>query len=245
MPHDDVTEFDDDGVAHPLKFQFSAREGIHLIVSAAVVTLGMALVLGVRKGQVFEFPTGPESFDFEQLGWYALLSAIAVVPAFFLHELAHKVLALKYGMFAEFQANFFGLAGGLILTLLAKFLFLVPGAVNIYPPLAVDANGRLVEKPVSRRDAGVISIVGPMVNLAIAALFTLARLFMQPIPVAGFGDFFELVAFLNLILAAFNMLPIGPLDGRKVLRWSWIGFVGMWVMIVGLFVSTFLGTAGL
>lgn len=235
---------DDDGEARPLRFRFSLREGLHLLVSAAVVTFGMALVLGVRKGEVFEFPTGIESFDLTNLGWYALLSAIAVVPAFFLHELAHKVLALKYGMFAEFQANFFGLAGGLLLTLLAKFLFLVPGAVNIYPPLALDANGHLIEKPVSRRDAGVISIVGPMVNLAIAALFILARLVLQPIPVAGFGDFFELVSFLNLILAAFNMLPIGPLDGRKVMRWSVVWFVLMWVMIVGLFVSTFLGTAG-
>ena len=235
---------DDEG-AEPLRFQFSLREGLHLLVSAAVVTLGMALVLGVRKGQVFELPSGPESFDLTNLGWYALLSAIAVVPAFFLHELAHKVLALKYGMFAEFQANFLGLAGGFLLTVLAKFLFLVPGAVNIYPPLALDANGRLIEKPVSRRDAGVISIVGPMVNLAIAAVFILARLALQPIPVAGFGDFFELVAFLNLILAAFNMLPIGPLDGRKVLRWSWVWFLGVWAMIVGLFASTFLGAAGL
>ena len=57
--------------------------------------------------------------------------------------------------------------------------------------------------------------------------------------------FFELVAFLNLILAAFNMLPIGPLDGRKVMRWSWVWFLGVWAMIVGLFASTFLGAAGL
>ncbi|MFP5341245.1 MAG: metalloprotease, partial [Gammaproteobacteria bacterium] len=47
---------------------------------------------------------------------------------------------------------------------------------------------------------------------------------------------FELIMLINLVLAAFNMMPIRPFDGQKILRWSWLAFLGVWALIGALVV---------
>ena len=202
----------------PPRVRFSLIEAMHLLASVVVLTLAFAMVLGIRKADSafgFELDT---SADIPQL---LLFAAIAVVPAFILHELAHKIVAQRKDMWAEFRANPLGLIGGLIITALTGFLFASPGAVEIV--------GRADD-----RDAGVISIVGPGVNLTLAGLALLLDPLIPPMRVAGFGSYVQLIALLNIILAAFNMLPVGPLDGRKVWRWSKLAFAGMWALILAL-----------
>lgn len=216
MEHDDWDE--------PPRIYFSPREIFDLVLASVVLSAAMALILGGRKGEILEF-----SFSFDWEAFVALLpfSALATIPAFILHELAHKLVAQKKDLFAEFQANFVGLGAGIVLTFLFKLLFAVPGVVQIM--------GRA-----SKRDEGIISIVGPLVNVVIAyAAFFLDGLFpgvrLPGSQESGIGNtVFEMIMILNLILAGFNMLPLGPLDGRKVWRWSWMGFVGMWALLVAL-----------
>jgi Zn-dependent protease len=214
----------DDWYDEPPRISFSLREVLHLAASVVILTVAFALVLG-HSGDLGGVPT----FDLGLIVSLLPYAAVAVVPAFILHELAHKIVAQRKDMWAEFRASPLGLTVGFLVTAFTGFLFASPGAVEIVG----DAD---------RRDAGVISIVGPAVNITIAALalgIDALQIF-KPIRVPhaagtqGFGDFFELIALLNIILAAFNMLPVGPLDGRKVFRWTPLAFFGVWALIVAL-----------
>lgn len=206
---------DDDWDEPPPRIFFSLTEILHLTASVVVLTLAFALVMGARKDAL--------TLDVGDLLVLLPYSAAIVVPAFIFHELAHKFVAQYKDMWAEFRANFLGLFGGLAATQVAGFLFAVPGAVNIVGHA-------------DKRDAGVISIVGPMVNLALgyAAILLSALVPIKMPGAASFGDFWELVVILNAILAGFNMLPVGPLDGRKVWRWSKLGFFGIWALVAAL-----------
>lgn len=216
--HPSYHEGDDDWDAPPPRIFFSGTEILHLLASVVVLTLAFSLILGARSSDNLFGLT----LDVGELLSLMPYAAAAVVPAFILHELAHKIVAQRKDMWAEFRANFIGLFGGLFLTAFTGFLFAVPGAVHIIGHA-------------TKRDSGVISIVGPMVNLLIGyGALVLDGVFPRT-PVGPFNSFFELIVLLNGILAAFNMLPIGPLDGRKVWRWSKLGFFGMWALIAALF----------
>jgi len=70
-----------------------------------------------------------------------------------------------------------------------------------------------------RRDAGLISLAGPASNLLLAALFALAfRLFY---PLSSLFYLIVPIIVLNVSWGIFNLLPIHPLDGGKIL----VGFL--------------------
>lgn len=66
-----------------------------------------------------------------------------------------------------------------------------------------------------RRDAGVISIAGPASNLLLAIFLSLG-LRLLPLPIHLY-PFFYTVIILNISLAVFNLVPVYPLDGEKIL----------------------------
>jgi len=73
----------------------------------------------------------------------------------------------------------------------------------------------------SRLSEFMVAIAGPLSNLIIAFLFALpGRLYLAQagvLPTSPIFVFFEIVAELNIVLAVFNLLPIPPLDGSKIL----------------------------
>ena len=155
-----------------------------------------------------------------------LLSLLTAGAGFLVHELAHKVVAVRFGQIAEFRADY-GMLFLAVVSSLAGFIFAAPGAVY--------HRGRLTP-----REHGLIALAGPAVNIGLAALF---------IPVFAVGtlvgsDFLALVGsrglLINLFLAAFNMIPYGPLDGKTVLGWSKPVFVGFFVPALGLTIGAFL-----
>lgn len=68
----------------------------------------------------------------------------------------------------------------------------------------------------------IVGFAGPGANLLVALVFGLALRFGGALggasPLAeSFFEVFSLIVFINLLLAVFNLVPIPPLDGSKVL----------------------------
>lgn len=71
-----------------------------------------------------------------------------------------------------------------------------------------------------RRDPALVAIAGPLANLLIAIIFGLCMRLALVINIPSKAlllTAFEAVVVVNLILALFNLLPIPPLDGSKLL----------------------------
>jgi Zn-dependent protease len=158
---------------------------------------------------------------------------VVVGIAFILHELAHRLIARKYGYWAEFRAHYQGLLYGFLIAVITTllghpFVFILPGAVMIYPIGRFGFIERNVEK------TGKIAAAGPMVNILLAVIFGITSTFFG----AGLlGNLLAAGATVNAFLAVFNMLPLHPLDGSKVFAWK----KELWVLIMGLAIGI-LGT---
>ncbi|MEC9090193.1 MAG: hypothetical protein VYC11_02370, partial [Candidatus Thermoplasmatota archaeon] len=84
-----------------------------------------------------------------------------------------------------------------------------------------------------RKQNGMIALAGPLSNLVLWLIAIPAFVLMGDWGILGQIIFLWLVA--NSILGAFNMLPFGPLDGKKIKTWSepvfWT-FLGVFLLIV-------------
>ena len=183
----------------------SAEEKKNLTIAIVALTaaLTMAMFGGFFNMQV-EFREEPWV-----VGYIALVAFVSTATAFFLHEMAHKFVAQHYGCWAEFRYSQQGLLIALVLAAIAGFLFAAPGAVYIA--------GRI-----DKRQNGIISIAGPLTNVVVAAAAIPILIYMGGIVAAGFYT----VIYFNAFLAIFNMIPVMPLDGAKVVRWNIGVYIG-------------------
>jgi Zn-dependent protease len=187
-------------------WHFSKIEIEHL--TQATIAFSLALAFMSVQGLYGAIQT-PQLF----LSGGALYAA-AIGPAFLLHEIAHKIVARKYGCWAEFRASPSGLKWGVIIAAAFGFVFMAPGAV-------------MVAGQTTKAQFGKIAIAGPLVNVALW-VFGVGMVLLNDW--SPFIDRFLGIWLMgNAVLAAFNMLPFGPLDGKKIKTWSdpifWVSFV--------------------
>jgi Zn-dependent protease len=123
--------------------------------------------------------------------------------SFMIHEIAHKVTAQRHGLWAEFRITMTGALITLI-SILSPIKIISPGAVMI---------GGHADK----ETIGKTSIAGPLTNITLALLFLTLTVTLFDSPIR---DAFYLCLLINSIIAVFNLIPFGILDGFKVFGWS-------------------------
>ena len=139
----------------------------------------------------------PHTLPGDSPGIYFIMAIVAMILFFaslLLHELAHSVIARRYGL----------KIGGITL-----FLF---GGV-----------AELESEPRVAMEEFWVAVAGPVMSVALAfgfwALSLIAQLADSP---AAAVVVLSYLATINLILALFNLVPAFPLDGGRILRaWLW------------------------
>jgi Zn-dependent protease/predicted transcriptional regulator len=130
---------------------------------------------------------------------YWLMGLVGTLGLFFsivFHEMSHSLIARKYGMRIK------GIT-----------LFIFGGVAE------------MGDEPSNPKAEFMMAIVGPISSIFIGLVFygvyILGRQNARPAPVNGVVQY---LAFINGLLAVFNLVPAFPLDGGRVLRsilWGW------------------------
>jgi len=144
---------------------------------------------------------------------------VGVVLGITLHELGHKFVAQSMGFHSEFKLWPMGLllvVGLGIISVMSGggFIFAAPGYVVTHGMATI-------------RQRGIVTLAAPFTNL-------LLGLFFLALPVPWGKD----AAMVNVFLAIFNLIPIRPLDGAAIIRWSqsaW-GVTFLSSLLLGVFV---------
>jgi Zn-dependent protease/CBS domain-containing protein len=173
----------------------------------------------VRLGRIWNIPIGLNS------SWFLIfaLSTWSLAMGFFPAAIADLPAGVYWLLGALTSVLFFGsvLAHELGHAFLALRNSVPVRAITLF------FFGGVAEITREPRSAGAefrIAIAGPLVSIALAALFGLVGLLAQAVPEIAAPA--QWLARINLILALFNMLPAFPLDGGRVLRAALWRFTG-------------------
>ncbi|MFA6888933.1 MAG: M50 family metallopeptidase [Candidatus Woesearchaeota archaeon] len=191
---------------------FTLQELFDVIIMTIAVGYIFSSSFGIRP-QIKSYEEDPVSyyqsylkrkvsgFQLQNL-WTSMLIA---VPAVLFHELAHKLMALYYGLSATFHAAYFWLGFGVLMKVLnTGFIFFVPAYVQ--------HSGAAL--PIQN---AAIAFAGPAINgILWVTCFILLKLKLKfsirTIQIIAASKY------INGFLFIFNLIPLGPFDGAQVLN---------------------------
>ena len=130
----------------------------------------------------------------------AVVGAAVLFSSVILHELAHSIMAIRYGIKVR-----------------QIVLFIFGGVSDI-------EDSDIEEEPKEFHKEFKIAVVGPLTSFGLAGIFSLFSFFIENIIGSGTSTTLQAIdvvlsygAFINIMLGAFNLIPAFPLDGRRIL----------------------------
>jgi Zn-dependent protease len=194
----------------------SPKELKHIGIAAALV-IGIGVSIGLY-GNLFGGFWPAWSWDM------MTVFAVFMTTSFLTHEIAHKIMAQKSGMWAEFRLT----TWGAVLTLVSVFLpfkMISPGAMMI--------GGQAP----SAKDMVKISIAGVITNMIYGFVFLgLGFAFVS----SAYAAVLFFAAYINAFMALFNLIPFGILDGYKIFSLNKLAWVLAFIPAVVLTIITYL-----
>lgn len=123
----------------------------------------------------------------------AILATVLFLYSILFHEIAHSLVAKKFGILVK-----------------RITLFIFGGAAQMDSKKAFE----------SPKTEFLISIAGPISSIFLVAAFFALTIFLRSfVPQLGvFISVFSWVGYINIVLIIFNIIPIFPMDGGRVLR---------------------------
>ena len=137
----------------------------------------------------------PSNYPDQGQGTYwsaGLLATLLFFASILTHELAHALMAQRSGIHIP-----------------AITLFVFGGMAH------------LSEEAKDPKTEFKIAIVGPLTSFALAAIFWWMKLGLETMAMSLAALIFQYLAYINLALGVFNLVPDYPLDGGRVLRALW------------------------
>jgi len=152
-----------------------------------------------------------------------IFQLIILLFSVILHEISHGYISYLLGDDTAKQS------GRLTLNPLAHldvwgsflfplFLYFISGGTFVFGwAKPVPFNPLKLKKP--KRDIGLVGLSGPLTNFAIALFFAGIIQFIKIFNLTlliPLGNFLTIIIYINILLAVFNLIPIPPLDGSRV-----------------------------
>jgi len=142
------------------------------------------------------FPVDYPGLSRQVYAWMGIAGAVGVFFSIVLHEFSHSLVARHFGM-----------------PIKGITLFIFGGVAE------------MEKEPPSPKSEFLMAIAGPLASFLLAFIFssieTMATANGWPVPIIGVSS---ALAFINTVVAVFNLVPAFPLDGGRMLRaalWSW------------------------
>ena len=143
-----------------------------------------------------------------------LISLAFILPAVILHEVAHGFVALLLGDDTAKRAGrlklhtHFDWFGSFLLPI-SLYVLHIPALIAYAKPVPIDV-GKLRR---GKNDFALVAIAGPLCNLTLAfvSIFVMHLLSLRK------SFILQNFAIINLYLAFFNLIPIPPFDGSRII----------------------------